>query len=544
MKKAGKIIIPILLALVIVLGTAWYLFIYDREFTRDMFLHSARFFHEQGNTEIAEWLYDCAYRQSEDNDAVAIELSRQHASVKNYVQAEKALTNAISNKPSVNLYVSLINLYLDQDKVMDAVELMDTLCANDSSTDPSIREELIQMRPQKPQAESIPNENDTELLEAVKFKVTSGTLYINSNGAYPTYSTNSYKVSSGTKTVFLNEGNNQIYALAISDKGIPSELLLFSYELNSNRRRLEEVNFSDPVVEAEIRKQLQADENRVIMTNELWAISELTIPEGTKSIADLYHMIGLEKLTIDSPPANQLSNLVHATKLKELSITGTPITQEELNIIGGLLNLNKLTLSNCSLVTINGLENLSNLEYLNLSSNTIVDITPITGLTKLTELNLNGNSLKALSGISQLSRLSVLDASNNVITSLSDLINNYSLTELVVAHNKLTDLDEVTQLHNLLTLDFSYNSVSTLPTWDSAANLVTINGKANNITDLKPLVVLEKLNNVLMDDNKNLSSVECLADCKRLVRLEVWGTKVKDVRALNDMGVVIKYDPT
>jgi len=544
MKKAGKIIIPIVLALIIVLGSAWYLFVYDREFTRDMFLHSARFFHEQGNNELAEWLYDCAYKQSDDNDAVAIELSRQHAADKNYVQAEKALTNAISNKPSVDLYVALINLYMEQDKVMDAVDLMGSLCGADSTAEPAIRDGLAKLRPQTPQQEAIKKEDDPELIESVKFRATEGTLYVSTNGTYPVYTTNEHKVSSGTKTVFLNEGANEIYALSISEKGIPSELCVFSYELNSNHRKLEEVTFSDPVIEAEIRKILQADDTRIIMTNELWAITELTIPEGTQSLMDLYHMIGLEKLTIQSPPAAHLSNLVHTAQLKELSITGVSVTQEELNIIGTLQHLKKLTLSKCSLVTLNGLEKLAGLEYLDLSGNTIVDITPITSLTNLTELYLNENSLSSLNGISALNKLTVLDASNNVITSLSDLSNNYNLTELIVSHNKLTSLDGVTTLYNLLTLDFSYNSVNALPAWDSSSNLVTVNGEANNITDLKPLVVLEKLNNVLMDDNKNLSSVSCLTDCKRLVRLEVFGTKVKDVRALSEMGVVIKYDPT
>ena len=545
MKKAGKVIIPIILAVVILLSIVWYLFIYDRDFTRDMLLHSARFFHENGNNKVAEWLYDCAYRQSDNSDAVAIELSRQHASAKNYVQAEKALTNAISDKPSVELYIALINLYLEQDKVMDAVDLTDTICNSDNGIDPAIISELKALRPPMPQKEDIKKEDDPELTEAVKFKATSGTLYVNIQGAYPIYSTNSHKVTSGTKTVFLNEGENHIFALAISDKGIPSELCLFEYELNSNRRKKEEMVFSDPVVEAAVRETLQADESKMIMTNEMWEIKELDIPEGAKSLTDLFQLIGLEKLSIQTPPAEQLSNLVHTAKLKELSITGTPVTQQELNMIGTLNTLEKLTLSKCSLVTLNGLEGLVNVEYLDLSGNTIVDITPITSLTKLTELYLNENSLQKLNGISSLNKLTILNVSNNVITNLSDLSNNYQLKELNVSHNKLSTLDVVTQMNDLLTLDFSYNTVNTLPTWDATAKLVTVNGKANNITDLKPLVVLENLNNILMDDNKNLSSISCLVDCKRIVRIEVFGTKVKDVSAFHDeMGIVIKYDPT
>ena len=42
MKKIVRILIPVVLVLAIVLCLAWYLFIYDREFTRDILLQQAR----------------------------------------------------------------------------------------------------------------------------------------------------------------------------------------------------------------------------------------------------------------------------------------------------------------------------------------------------------------------------------------------------------------------------------------------------------------------------------------------------------------------
>ena len=49
MKKAFKIIVPILLILLILASTAWYLLIYDSSFTQELLLSQARRFETSGN---------------------------------------------------------------------------------------------------------------------------------------------------------------------------------------------------------------------------------------------------------------------------------------------------------------------------------------------------------------------------------------------------------------------------------------------------------------------------------------------------------------
>ena len=75
MKKALKIIIPILLALLVLGSIVWYLLVYDRIFTRDMLLTQARNQESKGNHAFAAWLYDKAYYQSSKDPSVAIELA-------------------------------------------------------------------------------------------------------------------------------------------------------------------------------------------------------------------------------------------------------------------------------------------------------------------------------------------------------------------------------------------------------------------------------------------------------------------------------------
>lgn len=133
MKKFLRAFVPIVLVLAIIACLGWYLFIYDREFTRDILLQGARYFENRSEHEAAAWFYDLAYRQAGDNDAVAIELAEQYKSTGNYTKAEYTLTNAIADGGGAELYIALCKTYIEQDKILDAVKLMDAVCRNDLS---------------------------------------------------------------------------------------------------------------------------------------------------------------------------------------------------------------------------------------------------------------------------------------------------------------------------------------------------------------------------------------------------------------------------
>ena len=144
MKKSLRIILPVILAIAIILCTVWYLFIYDRGFTRDMLLSFARYSESQGNHNVATWFYNIAYKQSSNSDDVAIELAQQYKSSGNYTKAEYTLSNAIADGGGVDLYIALCNTYVEQDKLLDAVTMLDSI------TNPQIKEQLAAMRPASP----------------------------------------------------------------------------------------------------------------------------------------------------------------------------------------------------------------------------------------------------------------------------------------------------------------------------------------------------------------------------------------------------------
>ena len=78
MKKVLKFLVPLIMIAVIATSVVWYLFIYDREFTRDTLLSQARFQDEHGNSRLSAWFYDMAYSFSGHDENVAIELANQY----------------------------------------------------------------------------------------------------------------------------------------------------------------------------------------------------------------------------------------------------------------------------------------------------------------------------------------------------------------------------------------------------------------------------------------------------------------------------------
>ena len=50
MKKVMHILVPLLLAFALIISIGWYLFVYDRDFTRDLLLQQARYNDIKGNS--------------------------------------------------------------------------------------------------------------------------------------------------------------------------------------------------------------------------------------------------------------------------------------------------------------------------------------------------------------------------------------------------------------------------------------------------------------------------------------------------------------
>lgn len=572
MKNALRRIVPILLAVAVLGCAVWYLFVYDRDFTRDMLVTQARQLDDAGHHELAAWFYDQAYRHADNDAAVAIELSQQYREIKNYTKAEYTLTKAISKNPSAELYIALSRIFVEQDKLIDAVALLDKI------SDPSLKLELDSIRPAAPEASQTPGFYSEYI--SVDLACEKGTLLYSLDREYPSVQEDFYR-----DPIALDQGETTVYALCVGENGLVSPLAIYGYTIGGV---IEEVSFADPAIEREIRNILNVDEASVIYSNQLWDITELTVPQDATVYTDLSKLTGLTALTIYNANEAELGILSTLPQLQTLTITGCEMNRQTLNTISTMSGMTQLTLAHCELSDIFPLSSLTKLTYLDLSHNFIKDLSPLSGLSSLETLYLTNNAVVELSPLGGLSRLITLNVSYNSIPSLMPVCSIRSLQNLVVSHNLLEDLGDLDllpqlqlldasynqltavavlgrcnalaeinisnnsitsiepleELTELMDLDCSYNQITTLPDWSPACPMVYLNASYNNIKDITPLGALPSLNRINLDYNPRLKTIEALASCPNLIEVDLFGTKVTDVTILTDMSIIVNYNPT
>lgn len=571
MKRIIKIIVPILLVLVVLSSICWYLFVYDRGFTQNFLLNRARAADARGNYSAATWYYNLAYRHSNEDELVAIELAEQFKSIGNYTKAEYTLSKAISNGGSAKLYVALCKTYVEQDKLRDAVAMLDNVA------DPTIKAELDSMRPQAPQA--TPDHGYYNEYIDVSFTSETGKIYVTTNKEYP-----SVKKEPLNGALKLEGGETVIYALAVGENGLVSPLQILGYTVAGV---IEEVSIEDAALNDIVREKLNLSDTHTLFSNQLWNITALDISGEVKDLAELAKMPFIEHLFLQQGDYENLSAIAALTNLKMLTIDGVTLTTDELKIIASLPELTSLSMVRCNLSSISELSSAVGLTHLNLSNNTIRDLEPLSSLTTLEYLNLSHNAvmqLTALTGISTLKELDVsynsvsstvalsgckkletlrldyntltnldgldkvptltkLYANHNQISDISHLVHASKLTDLDLGNNALTDISVLSGCTNLRILNFENNQVSALPAFPKDCSLSNINGSRNLLTNLDALYEMKQLNYVTMNYNSDIQSVNPLSSCGALVEVSVLGTGVTDVSALTEMNIIVKYAP-
>lgn len=570
MKKALRVIVPLLLFALIVASIGWYLFVYDRDFTRDMLLGQARHQSDLGNTKLSSWFYNLAYTQSGQDKNVAIELASQYKASGNYTKAEYTLSNAIADGPTVELYTALCQTFVEQDKLLDAVNMLDMI------SDPALKTQLDDLRPAAPVFDPAPGFYSEYISVSME---TAGTTYITCDGDYPTVSGSVY-----AEPISLAVGETVIKAVTVSETGLVSRLTTASYTVGGV---IELVEFTDPAVESAIREILKLDEDDDIYTDQLWTIREFVYPDNGTDFSDLSMLTCLKTLSISGKTIDSLLFLSGLTELETIKMDACRFPAEDLTYLANLPFLQSLTLENCGLSTIANLSNAQNLIYLDLNNNTLRNLEPLSSISTLKELYLSHNAVTSLTALSSLSGLTVLDVSYNSVSSIAPLVtcpairslnigNNAlttldaienlggltaltadhnaltdisilssctGLTELNISNNQITDITALSTLTNLETFNFSYNQVTQLPQWTEGGALRTIDGSNNALESIDVLKNMEDLSYVYMDYNE-LKSVDAIADCFHLVLVNVYGNPIDDVSALTEHNIIVNYDPT
>lgn len=570
MKKFLKLLVPALMVLLIIASIGWYLFSYDRDFTQDILLQQARYHDTNGNTKLSSFFYDLAYKFSGQDQNVAIELANQYKADGNYTKAEYTLVNAISDGATVELYAALCNTYVEQNKILDAVTMLDNI------PDAAIRARLDAMRPAPPTA----NYTSGFYSEYISISLTAGTgtVYYTTDGDFPSQDSYMYE-----GPISLNLGETMIRSICVGENGLVSTLSAENYTIGGI---VEVVEFADPTVESAIRQLLSTGTYTDIYTNQLWEITEFTFPQDATVFSDLKYFTGLKTLTFEGMTLDSLSDLSALSALETLTFTRCRFPADDLSVLASLPRLSRLTMSGCGLSTIAALSGAQHLTYLDIHDNTVRNLDALSGMTTLQELHMSHNALTSLSAISTLANLTVLDVSYNSLTDLSPLsscmrlqtlnvannllsdlspisslvclttlnVDHNQLTDisilsscaglitLTISNNSITDLSALTALTDLETLDFSYNQVEELPQWTEGA-LRTVNGAYNKLESIDVLANLPEISYIYMDYN-NISSVDALADCYYLVQVNIYGNPVSDVSALTAHSIIVNYDPT
>lgn len=551
MKHALKIILPIILILALIIGACCFFLIARRDLTESIFVYWGEHFYEAGRYSRAVAFYKAAMHFAPKDADLAIRLADAYKKSGNYTKAEYTLVSAITQIPdSVQLYVALSKTYVEQDKLLDAETMLGRI------TNDAVRTQIDALRPAAPVIEP-ESGNYSEYID-VTVTGASGTVYAVCNSDFPASEQDVY-----TGPISLEAGESKIVALSVAENGLVSDAVYAGYTVGNV---VEEVKLADAGMDAYVRELLGKTAGSTIMSDELWAVEELDLPDTVASLEDLPYFTGLHSLSLHHGTGLDLSVLSQLPTLRKLDLSGCTLSTAAMNTIVTLSELTSLNLSGCAVAEIDALIGLQKLETLDLSNNTVSDLTALSALLALRELNLTNNPITSLSNLKNCTELETLYAGQCAITRVAGLADHTKLKTLVLSGNKITDISALASCTAIETLDLSGNSISDISVVSGFKKLVDLNVSSNQITDLPqfdadtPLWHVDISHNQIESlaglegnlavnfinaDYNRIKSVAKLESCIMLVRMNLWDNPVDadEVKQLQDIGILINYNP-
>ena len=552
MKRVLKIVIPLVVVLALLGTAAWFFLSFRADLTAGFLRGQAAKMVERERYSRAVTYYNWAWQLDPENQEIPLALAEAYAGSGNYTKAEYTLVRAISARPQdVDLYVALCQVYVAQDKLLDAVQMLDR------TSDAEVKAALDELRPAAPVL-SPENGYYTEYIE-VTADGGGNAVYLSIDGDYPSMEDDAY-----TGPVTLPGGETMVMAVAVDENQMVSQAVQNGYTIGGV---VEPVTLNDPAIDAAVREQLGMTAGETLMTDDLWSIAELTLPDTVADLADLSHFTGLTTLTIQNVSGLDFSVLSQLTSLQTLDLSGCTISTGSLDAIAGLTGLRVLRLNNCALTDINALSQLTALTELQLANNSLTDIgvtslmldletvtltnnpiTSIAGLsacTKLKSLDISGCSVTSIASLSGKTALETLLAGNNQIADLSPLEGCTALSVLEVPYNLVSDISVLAQLPALTRFVGNNNQITAVPDFDEeTSKLQYIQLDYNEVADLAGLQGINSLNYVYADYNQ-VETILPLKNNINLIQINVWDNPIpeEEVKSLQENSIIVNYNP-
>ncbi len=572
MKKALKIIIPVLLVLILLFAAYWFFFRYRSDITANIFEHWGDRKADAGDYNGAVRYYGYAHDLDPNDTELSVKLASAYRETGNFTKAEYMIVHAIYADPeNIDLYLTLSGIYVEQDKLMDAQLMLDHV------SNETVRAQLETLRPAAP----VISPDGGKYSDYISITATydeGTTCYVTTDGEFPSLKQEPY-----SEPIALEGGETTVCAITVNENGLVSTAVYAGYTIAGV---IEDAVFNDPALESYVQ-ELLSKQGRTLQTDDLWGIKELELPETVTDLSDLHYFVGLEALTAHDIPSADYSFLAEMSHMKYLNLSGCGVSSSAMKYIGGCKELETLNLCNCGLSNVSALSTLTELKVLNLDDNSINDLAGLSTCSSLEELHICRNAVTSLVPLSSLGSLKILDVSLNSLETIAPITKCTSLSDLNVSDNKLTDLKDIGSLKNLTSLNASKNAIESVAGIENCKKLEVFDLSNNKLTDISGLANIKTLTDVNIDyndvlkvpdfvddctlvnfsaahnflesceglrglpnlnyvnmDYNNIRDISCLLSCNRIVQINVFGTYIKDVDEFRERGIIVNYDPT
>ena len=268
--RTALIVVILVLAAALLIGACLFFFVFRKDLTASVLVYWADRFEQSGRYNRTITLYRQAEKLTPEDEDIPRLLAKAYQLSGNFTKAEYTLVSAITREPeSVELYAELSRVYLAQDKLLDAEQMLGSIA------NASVKSQVEALRPATPVI-SPESGYYSEYIE-ITASAASGKVYITTNGEFPSLESNLY-----TGPIQLEGGETTVIAISVDDNGLVSSAAYAGYTVGNV---VEEVSLEDSALESYVREQLGKAAGDSLMSDELWSIEELELVDALSAEA-------------------------------------------------------------------------------------------------------------------------------------------------------------------------------------------------------------------------------------------------------------------